>query len=203
MFIFTTVLTIVRAGLRICVLLTLGHFGSNSNGRSNGRSTTRARRQVQFRTWAENLNRQRRLQGERPLSLDSLRLVVGDRDLSDGNDYEGLLQFNEESGPAVESLIRNIGATWEEINRCPQRKLKVDDDLLKPRDASTTATRVTGTNTNGTSSGVPECAVCLEPFQQGDWVRTIPCFHSFHRQCIDPWLSSKAECPVCKHTAII
>jgi len=44
-----------------------------------------------------------------------------------------------------------------------------------------------------------ECPVCLELLNAGEMVRALPCCHSFHIDCIDPWLSSHHTCPVCKH----
>jgi hypothetical protein len=138
-----------------------------------------------FRQWANELNRQREAQGERPLSLDALRLVLRERQVSDGNDYEGLLEFQEQSGPAMEALLRSLGATDAQIERLPSRVLGPSDDLLQPSHGK-----------------LPDCAICLEHFASGESVRTIPCFHSFHKNCIDPWLANKAECPICKHSAI-
>jgi hypothetical protein len=152
------------------------------------REVTNRQRNAQntsFRRWAQQLNRQREAEGERPLSVDALRLVLRDQ-MSDGTDYEGLLEFQEQSGPALDALLRSIGATDEEIERLPSRILVLGDDLLQA---------------NG-RDGYPECAICLENFQLGGVVRTIPCFHSFHKDCIDPWLAEKASCPVCKHSAI-
>ena len=78
-----------------------------------------------------------------------------------------------------------MGATAAEIGRLPTRTVgetqQGDDDLL--RENST-------------------CPVCLERYAVGEVVRTIPCFHTFHSTCIDPWLAQRAECPVCKHSAI-
>lgn len=74
-------------------------------------------REARFREWARRLNRQREQQGERPLSIPSLRLVMRGRDFTSGNDYEGLLQFNEEAGPAMQALLQSMGATQGEINR--------------------------------------------------------------------------------------
>ncbi|XP_073137873.1 RING-H2 finger protein ATL52-like [Henckelia pumila] len=44
-----------------------------------------------------------------------------------------------------------------------------------------------------------ECAVCLSAFEEGEEVRQLPiCKHSFHAPCIDMWLYSHMNCPVCR-----
>jgi hypothetical protein len=141
-------------------------------------------RQERFRAWTQRLNFQRQASGQQPISLDSLQLVMREREMT-GEDYDNLLQFDEEAGPAMESMLNSIGATQDEISRCPLRTLTSDDELL---------TR--------TTDGMPQqCPICLENYQPGQQVRTIPCFHSFHKDCIDPWLLQRAVCPVCKHSA--
>ena len=42
------------------------------------------------------------------------------------------------------------------------------------------------------------CAVCLEDFRDGDLVRVLRCFHTFHRECVDKWLARNHLCPICK-----
>jgi hypothetical protein len=43
------------------------------------------------------------------------------------------------------------------------------------------------------------CGVCLLEFDVGDELRSLPCGHSFHRECIDHWLlNSSTVCPVDK-----
>ncbi|KAK9182837.1 hypothetical protein WN944_025985 [Citrus x changshan-huyou] len=44
-----------------------------------------------------------------------------------------------------------------------------------------------------------ECAVCLNEFQENEKLRIIPnCGHVFHIDCIDVWLQSNANCPLCR-----
>ncbi|KAA8523296.1 hypothetical protein F0562_009719 [Nyssa sinensis] len=44
-----------------------------------------------------------------------------------------------------------------------------------------------------------ECAVCLSVFEEGEEVRQLPrCKHSFHAPCIDMWLYSHLDCPLCR-----
>ena len=46
------------------------------------------------------------------------------------------------------------------------------------------------------------CAVCLSEFEEGEDLRTLPeCVHSFHAECIDMWLYSHSNCPVCRTNA--
>ncbi|KAH0470980.1 hypothetical protein IEQ34_000703 [Dendrobium chrysotoxum] len=45
------------------------------------------------------------------------------------------------------------------------------------------------------------CSVCLEQVLAGEMIRSLPCLHQFHSNCIDPWLRQQGTCPVCKHKA--
>ena len=40
--------------------------------------------------------------------------------------------------------------------------------------------------------------ICLESYEAGDEVRTLPCFHFFHSECIDQCLVTKKTCPICR-----
>ncbi|XP_073152075.1 RING-H2 finger protein ATL1-like [Henckelia pumila] len=45
------------------------------------------------------------------------------------------------------------------------------------------------------------CAVCLCVFEEGEEIRQLPnCKHSFHATCIDLWLYSHMDCPLCRST---
>ena len=44
-----------------------------------------------------------------------------------------------------------------------------------------------------------KCVICMEKYEINDEVKTLPCFHIFHKECIDQWLKSgKSTCPICK-----
>ena len=42
------------------------------------------------------------------------------------------------------------------------------------------------------------CCICMEDYQTGDHMVTLPCLHVFHRDCIIPWLKNCATCPIDK-----
>ncbi|KAJ8448094.1 hypothetical protein Cgig2_031818 [Carnegiea gigantea] len=52
----------------------------------------------------------------------------------------------------------------------------------------------------GSKSGKDtECPVCLSVFKEGEQLKQLKvCNHQFHQSCIDTWLSSHFNCPVCR-----
>lgn len=48
-----------------------------------------------------------------------------------------------------------------------------------------------------------ECAVCLSDFQENESLRLLPkCSHAFHLPCIDTWLKSQSNCPLCRASVV-
>ncbi|KAK2657937.1 hypothetical protein Ddye_010989 [Dipteronia dyeriana] len=44
-----------------------------------------------------------------------------------------------------------------------------------------------------------ECPVCLSVFSDGEDIKQLSaCKHSFHSHCIDMWLNSQSNCPICR-----
>ncbi|XP_049412103.1 RING-H2 finger protein ATL51-like [Solanum stenotomum] len=44
-----------------------------------------------------------------------------------------------------------------------------------------------------------DCSVCLSEFQEDESLRLLPkCSHAFHVMCIDTWLKSHSNCPLCR-----
>jgi hypothetical protein len=98
-----------------------------------------------------------------------LYLSLLDRDFNE-NDYDILSALDND-------VQQNRGLNDEQINRMPV--YTVPDDPAKKQDQ--------------------KCSICLENFETGDRIRTIECLHSYHADCIDRWLSTKATCPVCNY----
>lgn len=42
------------------------------------------------------------------------------------------------------------------------------------------------------------CPVCLCEMEKGDKLKSLPCVHFYHKECIDRWLMVGNACPLCK-----
>ena len=77
---------------------------------------------------------------------------------------QDLLELAETLGPA-----RPQGLRPEVINNLPLREhnSRLEED-------------------NGSPPG--KCVVCMCEYENKEKIRTLPCVHEFHQQCIDQWL---------------
>ncbi|XP_023674558.1 RING finger protein 11-like [Paramormyrops kingsleyae] len=47
------------------------------------------------------------------------------------------------------------------------------------------------------SHKIRECVICMMDFTYGDPIRSLPCMHIYHVDCIDDWLTRSFTCPSC------
>ena len=47
-----------------------------------------------------------------------------------------------------------------------------------------------------------ECSICLEKYKLNDKIISLPCSHSFHKDCLNLWLKKNNTCPQCRENII-
>jgi len=76
--------------------------------------------------------------------------------------------------------------------------LRLDDSLPSNKGANSTQISSLPTKTITAEDTKENCCICLNDFEEGDKVRSLPCLHKFHVQCIDEWLKLNKVCPIDK-----
>ncbi|KAG8484358.1 hypothetical protein CXB51_023824 [Gossypium anomalum] len=109
--------------------------------------------------------------------LEAMEAAIGDDDDIAGHIFRVHNDFNDGDYERFLTLDDNnhqhTGASLHQINSLPLSKVQTDNFE-------------------------EVCAICLETPANGETIRHLPCLHKFHKDCIDPWLSRKTSCPVCK-----
>lgn len=136
-----------------------------------------------------------RLQGLR------LQLALLDREF-DELDYETLRALDSDN-------VSTASMSEEEINALPIHKYKASapqsDSPMQLATSSTSPQKkqdhANAVGSMKSSEDELTCSICLEQVNIGDVIRSLPCLHQFHANCIDPWLRQQGTCPVCKFRA--
>ncbi|CAF3316533.1 unnamed protein product [Rotaria socialis] len=69
-------------------------------------------------------------------------------------------------------------------------------------DKTPIVTFISTNKTKNSNSEDPMCAICLESFIDNEKTRKLICSHYFHTGCIDPWLLSNQNCPLCNRNIL-
>lgn len=90
---------------------------------------------------------------------------------------------NEDVGPVIDHpiwLINTVGLDQSQIDSIHVFKFKKDESSV-------------------IEGGTTDCSVCLSEFEDDESLRLLPkCNHAFHVPCIDTWLRSHKNCPLCR-----
>lgn len=88
----------------------------------------------------------------------------------------------------------------------PRRRLRVKEALSSPCEAIESSKAqhkveqgLADSPVEGNSSEVESCCVCLCILKEGENMHSLPCLHSFHKDCIDRWFNAcRKTCPMCR-----
>lgn len=121
---------------------------------------------------------------------------------NESGQYEDWLEVIERMGGNV-----NRGATDAEIGNLPSEKYhkgQLERDRMQGQTKGDGRVESKGAGSSGGGSGNVEeedkCAICLGDYEEGEEVKTLPCFHMFHTECVDRWLKVNKTCPFCKRS---
>ena len=43
-----------------------------------------------------------------------------------------------------------------------------------------------------------KCTICMTEYEEGEVLKTLPCFHKYHKECIVEWFKHQNFCPFCR-----
>jgi len=110
----------------------------------------------------------------------------------------GLGLADANASPIMRSRARSAASPLERSPAGGVRSWMVAAESAKLERLTVAATYQMPTR-RGFQKEAVECAICMDSFLHGELIRTLPCCHRFHACCVDPWLTSRWQCPLCKH----
>lgn len=107
----------------------------------------------------------------------------------------------ERIGPAMLSAVQSqmgaVETTFEDV----QNIFDIGGSKGLPGDSVEKIPKIVVSKENNVDASGERvsCSVCLQDFQVGETVRSLPhCHHMFHLPCIDTWLVRHGSCPLCR-----
>lgn len=120
-------------------------------------------------------------------ALDSGRNLNGD-------DFQALMELDTLWGEE-RRVGGTRGLTPQEINNLPSHFFTPPSSTPAKGEGDGGVGGCAGASS---STAPPSCSICLDDYEAGEGVRTLPCFHSFHDTCVDKWLTQSGLCPQCR-----
>ena len=107
--------------------------------------------------------------------------IVNDNDNIEYHIYYDVMDDEETRNNSYNEEEYDYFSSCKEINNklCKPIRIKENDNLIINKEY---------------------CNICCEDYIIGQYKRTLPsCNHIFHKKCVDKWLKTKSNCPVCRN----
>jgi hypothetical protein len=99
------------------------------------------------------------------------------------------------------TVLYALYITWR-VNHQRQSQLLLQQQLQQQRQANRHRTRAPANlvhrlpvrafhHDKKEKQEIAECIICLEEYEEGDFIKLLPCIHEFHQACIDTWLITR------------
>jgi hypothetical protein len=107
--------------------------------------------------------------------------------------------------PATKSKIaiftkkRNMRHLFKRINKLQETKKKIDSFTKKRKKRiSERVFRRIKSEQEKNKQEDNSCSICFDTMSNNGPLRTTPCGHKFHSECLNTWLRTKNTCPLCR-----
>mmetsp|Transcript_1452 Transcript_1452/g.3072 ORF Transcript_1452/g.3072 Transcript_1452/m.3072 type:complete len:422 (+) Transcript_1452:78-1343(+) len=157
---------------------------------------------------AQERNRQRppRVHRELPPYFFAARPGLGGMFNVDGLSYEQLLERFPQPARGVDDEVLDSLPVSEYTPTTQARGGYNNNNSSSSSSSSRAGSAECNHNHNASNnnnlnidSPSTQCSICLGSYAAGDSVKSLPCLHRFHAQCVDTWLRQHDTCPICKY----
>jgi len=148
-----------------------------------------------------------------PLSNNNNDLSSRERERQEELDRNLAFQLHAQDGPLARRtqwrlsrgrmpnrLMLSLGMIDRDFNADDYEMLCRLDEGNKSKGAKKSQIKTLPAHTVQEGDTVENCCICLSDMEPGNKVRTLPCSHFFHTECIDNWLKLNKVCPIDKTT---
>ena len=107
--------------------------------------------------------------------------IVNNRNAIEYHIYYDIMDEEESRNNSYNEEEYEYFSSCKEINSnlCKPIRIKENDNLIINKEC---------------------CNICCEDYITGQYKRILPsCNHIFHKKCVDKWLKTKSNCPVCRN----
>jgi uncharacterized Zn finger protein (UPF0148 family) len=107
--------------------------------------------------------------------------------------------MNDGGGDNSDVDVEGGLGTPHDVHSSPRRDEEEDDDMRGGGGGGLCQALLSPSKKEEEYYRHQSCSICLDEYELGEQIRVLPCQHTFHSECIFPWLTERSPtCPLCK-----